>query len=399
MFSIVFNGDIVDIVNDASNLYQDLIYKLENSILEISGSSDIDIYSSTDVSNSNTSNNTSSNTSTTNNISSTSTSLDKTILNITILVKKGVLSKDIKTTIIKIDKNVYNYNLAIITKGNTSIYKYIKQTHLTLVQKTDDDSTLYKSSDCLLINIDRSGFTKYYLDTEIIYNIKDKDNIKDNNDINKFLELENIDITNIINNTNIKNINEFTNDPVKLLELCDYKPLYLNLVDSSYNLNLTDNEELINVSQSELVNYVEDVQLQQSGTFSNIGYIMSWLNPFSYYSSETNVTSNMTSNVTSNITLQSINNINMTLDIDSSQIIINKAKAPIYFIKNNNIAKVYNNKIKILKPTILDIPTHIESIKTDENNKITFTGRINDHYINIAFNEFMINKNIEIKLN
>ena len=379
MFSIIFNGDIADIVNDASNLYQDLIYKLENSILEISGSSDIDIYSSTDVSNSNTSINTSSN-----------TSLDKTILNITILVKKGVLSNDINTTIIKIDKNVYNYNLAIITKGNTSIYKYIKQSYLTLVQKNDDDSTLYKSSDCLLINVDRSGFTKYYLDTEVIYNVKD------NNDINKILELENNNIH--------ENINELTNNPIKLLELCNYKPLYLNLLDNSYNLNFTDSDELINISHSELLNLDlqncnNDIQLQQSGTFSNIGYIMSWLNPFSYYSSENNGTSNVTSNVTSNITLQSINNINMTLDIDSSQIIINKEKEPIYFIKNNNIAKVYNNKIKILKPTILDIPTHIESIKTDKNNKITFTGKINEHYINISFNEFMFNKHIEIKLN
>ena len=393
MFSIVFNGDIVDFANDALNLYQDLKYKLENSLLEISGSADIDIYSSTDVSDSS---NTSSN------ISSVHTSFEKTILNITILVKKGVLSKDIKTTIIKIDEKVLNYNLAIITKGNTSIYKYIKNTYLTLIQKNDDDSTLYKSSDCLLINVDRSGFTKYYLDTEVIYNVKD------NNDINKFLELENNNIhenihENIHQNIH-QNINELTNEPIKLLEMCNYKLLYLNLLDTSYNLNFADNDELINISHSELLNLDlqngnNDIQLQQSGMLSNIGYMMSWLNPFSYYGGDSNTTSNTTSNITSNITLQSINNINMTLDIDSSQIIINKEKAPIYFIKNNNIAKVYNNKIKILKPTILDIPTHIESIKTDENNKITFTGRINDHYINIAFNEFMINKNIEIKLN
>ena len=88
MFSIVFNGDIADFANDALNLYQDLKYKLENSLLEISGSADIDIYSSTDVSDSS---NTSSN------MSSVHTSFEKTILNITILVKKGVLSKDIKT--------------------------------------------------------------------------------------------------------------------------------------------------------------------------------------------------------------------------------------------------------------------------------------------------------------
>jgi hypothetical protein len=382
MFSIVFNGDIADIVNNASNLYQDVIYKLENSILEISGSIDIDIYSSTDVSS-----NTSSNTSTTDNLSSTSTSLEKTIINITILVKKGVLSKDIKTTIINIDKNVYNYNLAIITKGNTSIYKYIKQTYLTLVQKNDDDSTLYKASDCLLINVDRSGFTKYYLDTEVIYNVKD------NNDINKFLELENV------NDINNNNINEFRNDPIKLLELCNYKPLYLNLMDNSYNLNLTDTDELINVSRSEIQNCVGDIQLQQSGILSNIGYIgymMSWLNPFSYYGSESNVTSNVTS--------QSIQNLITSTELESSylessQININIKHDPIYFIKNTNITKVHNNKIKILKPTLLDIPTHIESIKTDENNKITFKGRINDHYINISFNEFMLNKNVEITLN
>ena len=136
MFSIVFNGDIADIANDASNLYQDLTYKMENSILKISGSSDIDIYSSTDVSNSNISSTISSN------ISS-----EKTILNITILVKKGVLSQNIKTTIIKIDEKVSNYNLAIITKGNTSIYKYIKQTKLNLIQKLEDNSILYKAKE------------------------------------------------------------------------------------------------------------------------------------------------------------------------------------------------------------------------------------------------------------
>lgn len=374
MFSIVFNSDIANIVNDASNLYQDLKYKLENSILEISGSRDIDIYSSTDVSN--TSSNTSSNISTIDNLSS-SISTEKTILNITILVKKGVLSKDTKNTIIKIDKNVSNYNLAIITKGNTSIYKHIKQNNLNLVHKFEENSLLYKANDCFLINIDCSGFIKYYLDTETIYNIKN------DIDITKFIESENI--------TKIKNIKDkdINNDPIKLLELCNYKKIDLSLSDNSYNINLLDIEcdtEIVNVSVSDL-QILESQSLQQSSdtstSYSSIGYVMSWLNPFSYYNSNSNATSNVSIN---KCTLLENN-------LKQSEIL--------YFVNKTNIVKLYNNKIKILKPIILNVPTHIQNINFDENNKITLNGRIcnkNNKYYNvdISFNEFMINKNVEI---
>ena len=387
MFSIVFNGDIADIVNDASNLYQDLTYKMENSILEISGSSDIDIYSSTDVSN----------------ISSTissNISSEKTILNITILVKKGILSQNIKTTIIKINEKVLNYNLAIITKGNTSIYKYIKQTKLNLIQKLEDNSSLYKANDCLLLNIDCSGFIKCYLDTENIYNVKD------DNDITKFIESENI--TKIknkdINNTPINN--DPINDPIKLLDLCNYKKIDLSLSDNSYNLNLIYIEQeiesdAINISSLDLqISKIQPIQQQSSATsntsYSSIGYVMSWLNPFYYYSS----TSNTNSNATSNITITST-------ELESSHVIINKNEKLqneiSYFANKNTIAKLYNNnKIKILKPILLNVPTHIQNINFDENNKITFQGRICDNInkkyynVDISFNEFMINKNVEI---
>ena len=395
MFSIVFNGDIADIANDASNLYQDLTYKMENSILEISGSSDIDIYSSTDVSNSNIS----STISTVNNLSS-SISSEKTILNITILVKKGVLSQNIKTTIIKINEKVLNYNLAIITKGNTSIYKYIKQTKLNLIQKLEDNSILYKANDCLLLNIDCSGFIKYYLDTENIYNVKD------DNDITKFIESGNITK---FKNKDINN-NPIKSDPIKLLELCNYKKIDLNLSDNSYNLNLLDTEcepgsDAINISSLDLqTSEIQSIQQQSSDTsntsYSSIGYVMSWLNPFSYYSSTSNITSNITLNAASNITITST-------EMESSHVIINKNEKLqneiSYFANKNTIAKLYNNnKIKILKPILLNVPTHIQNINFDENNKITFQGRICDNInkkyynVDISFNEFMINKNVEI---
>lgn len=389
MFSIVFNGDIVDFANDASNLYQDLKYKLENSLLEISGSADIDIYSSTDVSNIS---------STISSTISSNISSEKTILNITILVKKGVLSKDIKTTIIKIDEKVLNYNLAIITKGNTSIYKYIKQTKLTLVHKLEDNSLLYKANDCLLLNIDCSGFIKYYLDTENIYNVKN------DNDITKFIESENI--TKMKNKDKDINNNPIKSDPIKLLELCNYKKIDLNLSDNSYNLNLLDTEcepgsDAINISSLDLqTSEIQPIQQQSSDTsntsYSSIGYVMSWLNPFSYYSS----TSNTTSNTISNITITST-------EMESSHVIINKNETLqteiSYFANKTNIAKLYNNnKIKILKPILLNVPTHIQNINLDENNKITFQGRICDNInkkyynVDISFNEFMINKNVEI---
>ena len=204
-------------------------------------------------------------------------------------------SKDIKTTIIKIDEKVLNYNLAIITKGNTSIYKYIKQSKLNLVQKLEDNSLLYKANDCLLLNIDCSGFTKYYLDTEVIYNIKDE------NDITKFIENENITR---IKNKDI-NTDPINTDPIKLLELCNYKKIDLSLSNNSYNLNLINIEpelesDAVNITSLEL--QTSEIQsIQQStdtsntsntsdASYSSIGYVMSWLNPFSYYNSTSNIT-------------------------------------------------------------------------------------------------------------
>ena len=314
------------------------------------------------------------------------------------MVKKGVLSQNIKTTIIKIDEKVSNYNLAIITKGNTSIYKYIKQTKLNLVQKLEDNSLLYKANDCLLLNIDCSGFIKYYLDTENIYNVKD------DNDITKFIESENITK---FKNKDINNepINDPINDPIKLLDLCNYKKIDLSLSDNSYNLNLIDIEQeiesdAINISSLDLqTSEIQSIQQQSSDTsntsYSSIGYVMSWLNPFSYYSSTSNITSNITLNAASNITITST-------EMESSHVIINKNETS-YFANKNTIAKLYNNnKIKILKPILLNVPTHIQNINFDENNKITFQGRIcdniNNKYYNvdISFNEFMINKNVEI---
>jgi hypothetical protein len=51
---------------------------------------------------------------------------------------------------------------------------------------------------------------------------------------------------------------------------------------------------------------------------------------------------------------------------------------------------------------LLNVPTHIQNINFDENNKITLQGRICDdinkkyYNVDISFNEFMINKQIHI---
>jgi len=152
-----------------------------------------------------------------------------------------------------------------------------------------------------------------------------------------------------------------------------------------------------------------------NASYSALGYILSWLNPLSYYNSNTNNSSNSSntgnsSNTTSSISTNQdnktipISNINKNIDDDINKNInknidddidndIDKQNTS-YFLdtssKTYDLIKIQDKKVKILKAHQIEIPAFITDITIDNVDNIIISGRIDNQPINMKYNKYMI---------
>ena len=283
-------------------------------------------------------------------------SIDGKLLTLMFIIKKGKLNDEIKVVTININ-NIQTYTLLVLPRGPTSINKHVKKSSLENIIAINSNLSLFKIQQHTkhLLLVDSNGFVQVYPDNLEIY---------DNTNIKTFLKNENItniSETNLENKDNINNINDLN----QIIESCGYTLLDTTMQDSSYNLeniNIPNIQPIQNNLQSG----------NQSSIISTIGNIINWLNPLSYYS---------------------------TLP-DNIVPVNNDIAKPKYYINfnNNKIIKYYENKIKILKPLSLNIPSYIEKITFDDNDNITFITSYNkiDKPISIMFNKFFLNPQFKI---
>lgn len=227
------------------------------------------------------------------------------------------------TKIITINLNIDDtYTIISTTKNQCNISKIIKKNKFKLITKLDHTRTLYNFANKYFFIIDSSGFLYYFPDS--------------------------IETT----QSNVSNI-----DNLKKIEC--------NLDESAYTLL-----DINDFNKSET-------------TQSTITYLLSWLNPLSYYP----ITSSSSIDTTTSTTKHNINTDN-----------INTVENGFYLdTLNENIIKIYNGYMKRLKVKKLEIPIHITEMYINDIDELILIGDIynlsskaNNASLKIKFNKYLV---------
>jgi hypothetical protein len=320
--STICAGDIVNFstvlkleLDKISKVPVNLIVDEESGLITIPISQDIDIY----------------------------TLLKNKIINIYIFFNPKKSKQTPEIHLIKIDyKDATSYNILEAHKNIPNVSKNVKKHKLKMISKLDNNKILFKLANKYLLIIDSNGSLYYYPDSiETIpisqWSLNNLDNLDTQNSLESYL------LKNSITNLECK------------------------LDDNAY--------ELLDISNPKLIE-TNDIQNKYE-EYSRIGYLLSWLNPLTYYSSISSKTNDNSNE----------NNIGNNYKCNDS---IASAK---YFLdtKNNNIIKIQNNLVKILKLKKIDIPMFITDITINHIDEVLLTGRIDNTHINLKFNKYLIN--------
>lgn len=271
-----------------------------------------------------------------------------------------------------INNKFYKYKLAVVNNSLASINKKAKKDLLGIVNQINKNNTLFSYNKKLLLIIDNNGLVQYYPDSMEIY---------DNKTIGKYMNSCNLDSLETI------------------LAKNGYMNLECNLFGTAYNLNEIKIDQLLHQQSNSQI----AIQDQNLNIISTIGSIFNWINPFSYYSGNSNntnlipTTDNNTSiipNIQSSKT-ELIIKVFQYYNAKDSNTIIKKLKKEENRQNISNVDNVENidYQIKVLKPEVLNYPIHINNITTDEFENIILDGTIpeTDIKMHITFNKFLIN--------
>jgi hypothetical protein len=262
------------------------------------------------------------------------------------------------------------YNIVVAFKGVANISKTLKKKKLEMIKRIDDSHTLYKFMNKYFFMIDGNGALFYYPDSIEIKSIKSWLATLDNKNI----------LESILDDTNYRIIldkymllNKFIaiecHLDITAYELCDV---------IGYNLE----SEKSNQSQPEYTNTSNTNVITEIGTsYSSLGYILSWLNPLSYYTSNIS-SSNYINQENKNIAILNIDNI--TKDKQNSNYFLDMSS------QNYDLIKMQDNQIKILKAQKIEIPAFITDITIDNVDNIIITSRIDNQPITIKYNKYMV---------
>ena len=324
------------------------------------------------------------------------------IINILIIVPKKINATSLTKSSVTIDiTNVLEYSFCVATKGDTSISKKMKKTNLDLISDLDKNKkyTLYSLLDTYLLTVDSSGFINMYLDTDTTYNCSTES-------VNKFLDT--------LGKSHISELPPLNT----ILTQCGYEvlPLDLGLDSQSYSSGMQElsiptisvtpetptNTALEPTSTpSPTTSPASPVHEEQSsgGIIGTIGYLASWLNPFSYYGSTIPSTTSTIPEHTQQLPQQlpqQLSRVESDLDISTAVIIespnentntnTNINTNILYYVNGTSIIRVSPNGIfKVLDNKKLDIPIHIETItgttsNTKTDSEIKLSGLLDNKY-------------------
>lgn len=301
-------------------------------------------------------------------------------------------------------RDAASYNIMLASKGIASISKGVKKNKLELVSRINDNLTVYKFAGKYLFAVDSNGFLYYYPDSIDIQPLETwtHDKIKDELPLDKYLLLNKF----IQLECYLEDVAYSLEDVTKSLVSQECKDKNVVLLDENnhHHHNLTNHLPISKLESN----------LKQN-EHSTLGYLLSWLNPLSYYSSNattttTNIDSNtITSNtITSNtatsntVTSNSINTSNVSVD-KSDKINTNldtnaygKRDASYYLDTSTtafDIVKIsrQSKTIKTLKSHKIDIPAFITDIAVNNLDEVILEGRIESQTLTLKFNKYLIN--------
>jgi hypothetical protein len=309
---------------------------------------------------------------------------------------KNILEEE-KTIIIPYG-NCSKYVLLNLQKVQSLLSKKVKKNNLQNIYQFENKSAsgiLYKFNDSIFITLDANGYINYYTDSMEIYDI---------HSIANFIEQEHPNS----NKTYLPTLES-------ILETFNYIPIDANMNSNAYILNSLDINNLhtatnyitpsaitcavsnSNSNSNSNIASASAFDLNESGIISNIGNIINWLNPFSYF------TTTQHQSQAQPMTIQNTN-IESTIEESNKKKVSETAKSKAkYYVASSNVnnamvIKLEKDKIKILRPKPMLFPVYIDNINLDELGNIIFSGKINDtdKYITIKYNKFLINPIIEI---
>ncbi len=344
------------------------------------------------------------------------------VLNVYILhnmkkAKKNLDSKDEeqnKELVINY-KDVVDYKIILAVKGVANVSKTLKKNKLQMIKCLDEKRTLYKFMNKYFLVIDSNGILYYYPDSITIESLipwietsinktKHAQFLDNNMTLEKYLFINNF----ILLDCNLDTVS---------YELCDIMKdcsFFANNVNASINSNNVFNLVGNNNTQDSI-----NSNTSPYASYSTLGYILSWLNPLAYYTSNTSNTSD-TGNISSSISInqedktinntdkdnqikdkenkntenkntENKNNINKIIPVENTN--TNNTNASYYLDKsslNYDLIKVQDNQVKILKAQKIDLPIFMNDIVIDNVDNIVFSGKINEYPITLKFNKYML---------
>jgi hypothetical protein len=329
--------------------------------------------------------------------------------------KKHIDSRDLKLIpdrdrdIVINYKDAIAYNITLAGKVIANISKNLKKHKLEMITKLNNSHTLYKFMNKYLFMIDTNGTLFYYPDSIDIIPLKtwvelfaSKNNLAHTLDDNTLLSNTLLTNTAVLGNTTLNKyllLNKFVS-----LE-CHLDTNAYGLYDILGNSSLSGNVAITSSTDIQSPNTLgaekcnpEFIDTTTNDSYSAIGYILSWLNPLSYYTSNTSNTSSLTSSnqEKKNITIPHINkdiddidkDIDKDIDID-----IDKQNTS-YFLDTSSqtydLIKIQDKQVKRLKARQIEIPAFITDITIDNVDNIMLSGRIDNQPINMKYNKYMI---------
>jgi hypothetical protein len=289
-------------------------------------------------------------------------------------------------------KDAVAYNITVACKGAANISKNLKKQKLELIARIDSSKALYKFMNKYLFMIDTNGTLFYYPDSIAITSLK------------SWFELS-------ANKNNLSSIPNSTISLDKYLTQHKFVPLECHLDNTAYGLcdvlgsnSATSNVTIISSTDIQSQNYLESEICNQTqsdcsnsnastdASYSALGYILSWLNPLAYYTSNSSNSSNTSSSISSNSsgssnTSSSISTIaipNIDIEPQYTSYFLDKSSL------NCDLIKILDGQVKILKAQKIEIPAFITDITIDKVDNIIISGRIDNQPINMKYNKYMI---------
>lgn len=293
-------------------------------------------------------------------------------------------------------KDAVTYNITVACKGAANISKNVKKQKLELIARTDGSQALYKFMNKYLFMIDTNGTLFYYPDSISITSLKSWFELSAHK--NNLSSIPDSTITLDKYLTQHKFISLECHLDTTAYGLCDV----LGCNSSTSNLTITSStnmqsqntleSEICNQTQSDCSNSNASTNAGTDASYSALGYILSWLNPLAYYTSNSSNSSNTSSSISSNSSSSSNTSSSIsTIDIPNIDI---EPQHTSYFLDksslNCDLIKIQDGQVKILKAQKIEIPAFITDITIDKVDNIIISGRIDNQPINMKYNKYMI---------